>query len=84
MKDLINKIKKFLTKHVDKLLHYLVCFFIVTICFPINIWVGLGLAGVCAVGKEIYDYYDYGLFSWWDLLFDVLGMGSAFGIYLLL
>lgn len=39
-----------------------------------NQWLGIIIATlIVAIGKELYDYYDYGLFSWKDVLFTCLG-----------
>ena len=29
------------------------------------------------VGKELYDWKDYGLFSWWDIVADLVGVVVA-------
>lgn len=32
-----------------------------------------GIVLALIVGKEIYDYLDYGLFSWSDIIYGVVG-----------
>ena len=57
----------------DKFLHFAggACVMAIT-----NSWIMLGIV---AVGKEIYDYRDYGLFSKADVLATVLG--GLFGYF---
>ena len=38
-----------------------------------NPWIGLGCGMAAGVAKEIYDYFDYGLFDKKDMLFTRLG-----------
>jgi len=61
----------------DKALHFLYCFFLA------SIWLPLGI--VFAIGKEVWDWFDYGKSTkgFWkmalgDLVADVLGIVIAF------
>ena len=61
----------------DKALHFLYSFFLASIWLPL----GIGLA----IGKEVYDWFDYGKDTkgFWkmalgDLVSDVLGIAIAF------
>jgi hypothetical protein len=61
----------------DKALHFLYCFFLASIWWPLGI--------VFAIGKEVWDWFDYGKSTkaFWkmalsDLLADVLGIAIAF------
>ena len=50
-----------------------------------NPWIGLGCGMAAGVAKEIYDYFDYGLFDKKDMLFTWLGATIGAGlIYILL
>ena len=58
----------------DKKLHFLAGF-IISVVFTLLAYDVVGLtAGVMAgLGKEVYDYYDYGDFDQRDFLFTVAG-----------
>ena len=65
----------------DKALHFLYCFFLA------SIWLPLGI--VFAIGKEVWDWFDYGQklglvkflpMALGDLVADVLGIVIAFWI----
>lgn len=58
----------------DKILHFIVCFCICLILFPLIGWWSIGTAIITGIGKEVYDYKDYGNFSWEDIVADVLGV----------
>ena len=58
----------------DKKLHFVVCFAIAFALYPIIGWLGIGTSLATGIGKELYDYYDYGKFSWSDILADVAGI----------
>ena len=82
MRKLLDKIYNFIMKHVDKLLHFLVNYFIITAFSVINFWIGFFICIIASVGKEIYDAKsDSDCFSWGDILADILGI--LFGIYIL-
>ena len=49
-----------------------------------NPWIGLGCGMAAGVAKEIYDYFDYGLFDKKDMLFTWLGAAIGTGLALLL
>ena len=46
--------------------------------FSIYFYTGIFWGGVSTtligVGKEVYDYVDYGLFSWKDIIADLIGV----------
>ena len=68
----------------DKLLHFAVCFAISLLLFPVIGWWGIGTAIATGVGKELYDWRDYGTFSWGDIFADVLGVLIAMLIIILI
>ena len=64
----MSKLNDFMLQFgTDKFLHFVggMCVMAIT-----NSWLMLGIV---AVGKEIYDYKDYGLFSKADVIATVLG-----------
>ena len=61
----------------DKKLHFAVCFGITLLLFPLIGWCSIGTAIATGVGKELYDWRDYGLFSWGDILADMAGVTAA-------
>ena len=64
----MSKLNNFLLQFgADKFMHFAggACVMAIT-----NSWIVLGIV---AVGKEIYDYQDYGLFSKADVVATVLG-----------
>ena len=68
----------------DKLLHFLCCFGIVLVLYPIIGWWSIGTAVATGVGKELYDLHDYGLFSWWDIVADIAGVLASVPIILII
>ena len=68
----------------DKLLHFAVCFAISLLLFPVIGWWSIGTAVATGVGKELFDFDDYGVFSWGDILADVLGVALAVIILILI
>jgi len=62
---------------VDKILHFAVCFGITLLLYPLIGWWGMGTALATGVGKELYDWRDYGMFSWGDILADTIGVVVA-------
>lgn len=61
----------------DKRLHFAVCFLITLLLFPAIKWWGAVAAMVAGIAKEMFDYDDYGVFSWWDILADFAGTATA-------
>ena len=68
----------------DKLLHFLCCFGICLLLYPLIGWWSIGTAIATGVGKELYDLHDYGLFSWWDIAADLAGVLASVPIILLI
>ena len=62
---------------LDKKLHFFVCFGITLLLYPLIGWWSIGTSIATGVGKELYDWKDYGLFSWSDILADALGIVVA-------
>lgn len=58
---------------LDMKLHFSVCLGICLLLYPLIGWWSIGTAIATGVGKEMYDYRDYGLFSWWDIAADLTG-----------
>ena len=70
---------------MDKLLHFLSCYFITSVFSIINPLIGVLIALVAGIGKEVYDYFTYGKetegfykLAIGDLLAD--GLGIAIGL----
>lgn len=62
---------------LDKKLHFFVCFGITLLLYPLIGWWSIGTAVATGVGKELYDWKDYGNFSWWDIAADLAGVVIA-------
>ena len=62
---------------LDKKLHFSVCLGICLLLYPLIGWWSIGTAIATGVGKEMFDYKDYGLFSWWDIAADLAGTAVA-------
>lgn len=70
-------------KHLDKLLHFLACYFIVTVFAVIHLHFAVCVAVIIAIGKEVYDFIKYGKnmgwktfmpMGFWDFVFDMGGI----------
>lgn len=74
IKELVSKV----CKHADKVLHFLACYGL-TITFVLagNWSIGVILAVILSIAKELFDQWSYGGFSWGDILADVIGILSA-------
>lgn len=68
----------------DKALHFAVCFAIALLLYPVIGWWSIGTAIATGVGKELYDWRDYGTFSWGDIAADMLGVIVAMIILILI
>jgi len=68
----------------DKRIHFAVCFLITFLLYPLIGWFGAGTAMLTGIGKELFDFDDYGVFSWGDILADVLGVALAVIILILI
>lgn len=64
----------------DKYLHFLCCLIIVAALYPLIGWWSVGTAIATGVGKELYDWKDYGLFSWADIIADIAGTAAGAAI----
>ena len=74
-------------KHLDKLFHASLCHAILTIVSAIiSLPVGIAVACILAIGKEVYDWFDYGKelgfrqfakLATGDLVADIIGIGVA-------
>jgi len=71
----------YLTGGEDKFLHFTASLLLVLLMrhFSFGTLVALFTVSSVGIGKELYDYFDYGLFSCGDLVYDFLGclMGCA-------
>lgn len=74
IKEFISKV----CKHADKVLHFLACYG-VTITFMLtgNWSIGVIIAVILSIAKELFDQWSYGGFSWGDILADVFGIITA-------
>ncbi len=68
------KLIKFLTKRIDKTLHFLLCYAIFLTLAPMNFWVAIGLTIACGIVKEVIDKITYNGWCWYDILADSLGL----------
>lgn len=68
----------------DKRIHFTVCFVMAVILFPLIGWWGAVFSILAGVAKEMFDYDDYGVFSWWDILADLAGTAAAILIMILI
>ena len=68
----------------DKKLHLASGLAIAFVFGVYNSWLGLGCGMAAGVAKEIYDYFDYGIFDKKDMLFTWLGAAIGPGLALLL
>lgn len=58
----------------DKITHATICYAItLTIGLFIDWWVGVCVALMVGLGKELYDKYKGNKFDWHDMLADVVG-----------
>lgn len=90
MKKLYKKIAALLESvPSDKYIHYNVCLVIACVIMrvlPLPTWLRFVIAVsatiLIGVAKEVYDYFDYGLFDCKDLLADCAGAvtGATLGI----
>ena len=65
---------------IDKYLHFLCCLLIVAALYPLIGWWSVGSALATGILKEIYDWRDYGLFSWSDIIADTIGTVAGIAI----
>ena len=90
MKNLYKKVAALLESvPSDKYIHYNVCLLIAYVLMrtlPLQTWlrylVAVAVTVIIGVGKEVYDYFDYGLFDKKDLLADCIGAvtGATLGL----
>ena len=90
MKKIYKKIAALLESvPSDKYIHYNVCLLIsyaLMRLLPLPLWlryvVSVVITIIIGIGKEAYDYFDYGLFGRKDLLADCVGAvtGATLGI----
>ena len=74
IKEIISK----MCKHADKMLHFLVCYGLTMTFMLADNWsMGVILAVILSIAKELFDQWSYGGFSWGDILADVIGILSA-------
>lgn len=74
---IFKKIKSFLGKNgMDKLVHLNVCYAIAKTFMMLNYRIlGIGIAVVLAVAKELYDkYIKKTSFDWYDIIADINGI----------
>lgn len=58
----------------DKKLHFGVCLLITLLLYPLIGWWSVGTAIATGFLKEVYDWRDYGGFSWADIVADLAGV----------
>ena len=91
MKKLYSLYKKYVLDNIDKVYHFLVCFFLMTLFAKgLSVWIALAtsifvafmIVALIGAWKEYFDKKHTGLFSIGDLIAD--GIGIAFATFLLL
>ncbi len=64
--------------NLDKVLHFLVCFFVCTVVSLVHPAVGAMVALLTGIAKEFYDSHGKGSgWCWYDLAADALGVIAA-------
>lgn len=61
---------------IDSYYHLIVSFLIAVLIYLFitrNLFYIFSLVIIIGIAKEIYDYYDYGLFSLKDIISDIIG-----------
>ena len=86
MNQLIKKIaisiSKWIGENFDKCLHFVVCLLLtMVLSMLIPVWAAGVTVLIIGIGKEVYDYFDYGKFDWKDLLADIIGIGVILLFY---
>lgn len=82
----MKKIKNLTMRHLDKVIHFLVCFLIPCVVYILSDMLGVAIwSGILAgVVKEAYDANERGnRWSWGDIIADGLGILAFLGIYYL-
>jgi len=75
--------KKHVLGNIDKIYHFLVCFFLVTFIANWLPWeVAFAFTALLGIGKEFWDKSHTKIFSYLDLVADFVGIVLA--IYLIL
>lgn len=82
IKKVAISISKWVGENFDKCLHFIVCM-LLTMVFSLFVpmWVAGITVLIIGIGKEIYDYADYGKFDWKDLIADIIGIGVILLFY---
>lgn len=65
----------------DKVMHLIVGFIICASIGVYNILYGITFCILAGIGKEIYDYFDYGRYDYKDMLSTWLGGILAFVLF---
>lgn len=79
------KLKEWVSKNIDGICHFLVNYsLMVTLGLMGLIFNGIVLGIFVSFGKEIYDGFSYGGFSWKDILFDFAGLILALIVVILM
>lgn len=69
----------------DKLLHFLVGFFITTVAATfLPLWIAFGIGVLCGMGKEVYDKLSYGKFDYVDLVCTIAGSFMSGWLFLII
>ena len=82
IKKILTSIGEWIGDNFDKCLHFIVCLSLTTVFSTlISVWAAGVTVLIIGIGKELYDYADYGKFDWKDLLADVIGIGYILLFY---
>ena len=73
-----------MSKYLDKIYHAISCLVITLItALFLNWWIGLILAVLAGILKEVYDAKWGTGWDWYDILADMLGVVLGVGVYLM-
>lgn len=82
-RNLIHELKKIAVRHIDKVAHIAITYSVVyTLAHHANIAIAIGMGIIIGTSKELIDKWLGGKVSIGDLLADVLGILSAYIIFL--
>ena len=84
MLRILKAINLKLDKHVDKIAHFAIWYGLtLTIAILWKLEAGVAIMVMLGVAKEFWDRYRHGKFSVADIVADVLGIATAYLIFML-
>ena len=80
---ILKALNKLAEEHIDKIVHFIVCYALVlTLALWLPIEASVGITVIIGVAKEFWDRYRNGVFSVADIVADILGIALAYLIYI--